>query len=274
MEYIPFAFPGLAHINVAFYTRRFGDISLDKDLFTSPAREEIIRNRNRLCQDHHLAGFAECIQVHGTDIVFEPGIQPPHCAPMRQPNMADMPNMPNMPDTPENSPAPEADGMALCLENTACPGLPQKPLALLIKTADCQPVLLAHKGGKHIAALHIGWKGNRKDFAGIAIQEICAHYKQRPHEWIAVRGPSLGPEAAEFINFKSEWPEAFRNWFTPSTQCMDLWSLTRDQLIHAGLLARNIFSLDLCTAQLSSLFFSYRLEKQCGRQASLIWASA
>ena len=51
---------------------------------------------------------------------------------------------------------------------------------------------------------------------------------------------------------------------------MDLWSLTRDQLLQAGLLPGNVFSLDMCTMCREELFFSYRRDKKCGRQASMI----
>lgn len=271
MSFIPFAFPGLPHIKVAFHTRLSGDISLDKDLGVSPALEEICANRRRLCTEHTLNGFAELVQVHGTNTIFEPEVQNPDAAPFLNRTALDEEAQVQQDQNP-NPQYPRADGMALSLAETAQQDKIGR--ALLIKTADCQPVMLAHKSGKYIAALHVGWRGNRKDFAGVAIQEICAHYKLYPGDWLAVRGPSLGPAAAEFVNFKSEWSEAFRPWFHQSTQCMDLWNLTREQLLHAGLLTRNIFSLDLCTAELNSLFFSYRKDTQCGRQASLIWAEA
>lgn len=58
----------------------------------------------------------------------------------------------------EAQPTADGDGLA-----TSRPGL-----GLLIKTADCQPVLLAHRSGRHIAALHAGWRGNRCNFPGTA----------------------------------------------------------------------------------------------------------
>ena len=52
---------------------------------------------------------------------------------------------------------------------------------------------------------------------------------------------------------------------------MDLWGLTRWQLEQAGLLPRNIYGIDLCTASCNRQFFSYRCVKTSGRQASVIW---
>jgi hypothetical protein len=51
---------------------------------------------------------------------------------------------------------------------------------------------------------------------------------------------------------------------------MDLWSLTREQLLGAGIPAGSIFALDLCTAS-SPEFFSYRRDKVTGRQVGVIW---
>jgi hypothetical protein len=72
-------------------------------------------------------------QVHGTDMVFDPDQ-----------------------DTLSETSVPRADGQA-----TSRPGA-----ALAIKTADCQPILLAHASGRHVAALHAGWRGNVMDFPG------------------------------------------------------------------------------------------------------------
>jgi len=173
----------------------------------------------------------------------------------------------------------------------------------VIKTADCQPVLLAHPGpaalrgpkiavspafagpfsapglpgqeitmtGPVVAALHVGWRGNAADFPGSGVARFCARYGLDPGEVLAVRGPSLGPTAAEFTNFESEFGEDFRPWYDPATRTMDLWGLTRHQLEQAGIRPRNIFAVDLCTHTMSDWFFSYRRAKVTGRQASVIW---
>jgi YfiH family protein len=142
--------------------------------------------------------------------------------------------------------------------------------ALVIKTADCQPILLAHAAGRHVAALHCGWRGNAVDFPAAGVRDFCATYDLSPSEVLAVRGPSLGPSRSEFVNFEAEWTPGFRPYFDASTRNMDLWGLTRDQLLGAGIASRNIFSLDLCTAS-SPQFFSYRRDRITGRQTALIW---
>lgn len=194
-----------------------------------------------------LHAWAEVRQVHGDVMVDEPPA-PPAAA---------------LPDY-RMAGAPEADGML-----TSTPGR-----GLLIKTADCQPVLLAHRSGRHVAALHVGWRGNRCDFPASGVRRFCALRGLDPADIFAVRGPSLGPARAEFVNFAQEWGESFRPWLDAATLRMDLWSLTRSQLERAGVPPRQIFGLDICTSLNADRFFSHRHDPRSGRQASLIWIEA
>jgi copper oxidase (laccase) domain-containing protein len=124
--------------------------------------------------------------------------------------------------------------------------------------------------GRYVAALHCGWRGNAGNFPANAVRKFCAQYQVDPSRVLAVRGPSLGPGKSEFVNFSAEWDPMFRPYFDPQTQRVDLWTLTRNQLMGTGIPARNIFSIDLCTAS-SDQFFSYRREGTTGRQVGIIW---
>ncbi|MDR1611180.1 MAG: polyphenol oxidase family protein [Planctomycetota bacterium] len=154
----------------------------------------------------------------------------------------------------------EADG-----HYTAEPGL-----GLIIKTADCQPILFARVGGGAVAALHVGWRGNAANFPGVAVERLCGHFSCPPEDLCAVRGPSLGPAASEFVNFHREWPKEFLPWFETATKTVNLWELTKRQLECAGLRGDRIFGLDLCTRSLPGKFFSYR-RKDAGRQVAVVW---
>lgn len=239
---IPFAFPGLDRVGCAFGARApgargpldGGNISLD--VGDDP---RAVRSWRRAMRDAlGLGPWQELRQVHGTQMLFDP-----------DPGDIDAPG------------TIEADGLA-----TARPGQ-----ALVIKTADCQPVLLAHESGSVVAALHVGWRGNVADFPGRGVRALCAEYGLEPSGLLAVRGPSLGPAASEFTNFETEFGPAFTPYHDPATHTVDLWRLTRDQLVAAGLLPERIHGLDLCTRSFPELFFSYRRQRACGRQASVIW---
>ncbi|HIU18299.1 MAG TPA: laccase domain-containing protein [Candidatus Avidesulfovibrio excrementigallinarum] len=239
---IPFVFPGVPGVRCAFQTR-IGGVSpapwdsgnVGDNVGDDPAR--VAANKQALRETLGLEGMVALNQVHGTVMHFDP----------------------------DNTDAtPEGDGLA-----TTRPGL-----GLLIRTADCQPVLLAHAGGRHVAALHVGWRGNRLHFPELAVEAFCRRYDLLPKDLYAVRGPSLGPSCAEFVNFDDEWGEAFEPWHDASRKTMDLWRLTADQFRAAGVPAAHCFGLDLCTYLLPELFFSYRRSGQTGRQGSVIWIEA
>lgn len=238
IDFIPFAFPGISGVRCAFTTRRGGASSPPFDganlsRAVGDAPEAVARNIDGLTRDLGISAWTELNQVHGTDMIFDPD----ETAPSR------------------------GDGAAT---NRA-------GLGLVIKTADCQPIMLAHISGRYVAGLHCGWRGNRAGFPQIGVRAFCTRYGLHPEEVLAVRGPSLGPGRSEFVNFEAEWGDRFRPWFHEPTRTVNLWQLTGDQLLRAGLLSDHIFSLDLCTFDLPHLFFSYRREGTTGRQAGVIW---
>ncbi|MFZ5813382.1 MAG: polyphenol oxidase family protein [Thermodesulfobacteriota bacterium] len=248
---ISFTFPGVPGVRCAFGMRAtppLRDTSGDDepaDPFyggnisyrVGDDPERVTRTRRAFQKALGFSCWHSLAQVHGADMVFDPDL-----------------------DTLGQTSVTRADGQA-----TSRPGA-----ALVIKTADCQPILLAHASGRHVAALHAGWRGNVMGFPASGVAAFCARYGLSPADCLAVRGPSLGPGASEFINFEKEFGKKFADYFDPASRTVDLWRLTRDQLAGAGLKPENIFGLDLCTAS-SRHFFSYRRSRTTGRQAAFIW---
>jgi polyphenol oxidase len=243
----PFCFPGLAGVSCAFTTRKggaspppFDGANLSFDVGDDPTR--VAENRRALAAQLGLSEWCELKQVHGDALHIEPA-----------PTSLDVPSL------------LEGDGLA-----TARPGL-----ALVIKTADCQPVLLAHQSGRFVAALHVGWRGNVLNLPGCAVARLCAHYGCQPSELFAVRGPSLGPTHAEFTNFAVEFGEEFLPFFDRKAETVDLWRLTRHQLQAAGLNPARVFGIDRCTQSNPEDYFSYRAARSTrgatGRMMALIW---
>ncbi|MFW5733462.1 MAG: polyphenol oxidase family protein [Oceanidesulfovibrio sp.] len=241
---IPFVFPGLEGRVRCFFQTREGGVSKDPfaagniSLSVGDDPASVRANRMALQKRLSFSHWVEARQVHGVDILLDP---PP--GDIEQENEA------------------EADGLA-----TTEPGR-----ALVIKTADCQPVLIAHMGGDFVAALHVGWRGNAQEFPVSAVGALCDHYGVAPETLAAVRGPSLGPGASEFTRFDKEFGPAFEPYLDRGTMQVDLWRLTRDQLVEAGLPRERVYGLDLCTMSLADTFFSYRAARTSGRQANLVW---
>lgn len=231
---IPFAFPGVKGVRCLFSTSRSGDMSLKGD----PEKlTEAAGNRESFMREAGFSEWSENNQVHGDRLAEAEGRR-----------------------TTESEELADADGLY-----TRTRGI-----GLVIKTADCQPVMLAREDGRAIAGLHVGWRGNAMNFPGTAVARLCRLFSCRPEDLLAVRGPSLGPAASEFVNFAREWPEEFAPWLRPGDKTVNLWALTRHQLEEAGLRPERIFSLDMCTRDMADCFFSYRRGDQ-GRMANAIW---
>lgn len=243
IDYISFAFPGLENIACVFTTRNggaslapFDQGNLSFDVGDDPYA--VRANRTALAASLGVAYWHESIQVHGDVIHFEPE-----------------------PQLPEQPPYIEGDGLTSA----------ERGHALVIKTADCQPILIAHKKGHFVAAIHNGWRGNSINFPGKGITQICEHYGCAPSELLAVRGPSLSPALAEFVNFNSDFEPGYEKYFDRDSNTVNLWKLTNDQLLGAGIEPRNIFGIDMCTYSMNETFFSYRRDRETGRQVSVIW---
>jgi hypothetical protein len=243
IECIPFIFPGIEHVRCLFTTRIARDGSnLPSDanlaLTSTDSPQQAKANRRDLQARFGIQRWREVRQVHGTDIVFaaEQNEEAGH-------------------------PPPLADALAT----------QEAGAGLMVKVADCQPVLVAHASGRFIGAFHVGWRGNRSGAILQWIDAFCRAYRILPSDVSAVRGPSLGPGKSEFVNFEEEWGPGFAAYLDPAAQTVDLWRLTRDQLLAAGLDPARIFSLDLCTYSLSETFFSHRRSRDQGRQAGIIW---
>ncbi len=243
INFIPFVFPGLDNVSVAFSTRSggcckppFDGGNISYDVGDDPY--DVRANRTELAATLGISHWHECIQVHGDVIHYD---------------LAD--------GSPADQAVLEGDGLA-----TTSAGH-----ALVVKTADCQPIMIAHKNGDFVAGLHNGWRGNAINFPGKGVADICERYSCDPGDLLAVRGPSLSPARAEFVNFESDFGPGFEAYFSRQSNTVDLWKLTIDQLTEAGLARRNIHSLDMCTYSMEDTFFSYRRNKETGRQCSLIW---
>jgi len=139
----------------------------------------------------------------------------------------------------------------------------------VIQVADCQAVLLYEPVRQVVANVHCGWRGSIQNIIGRTVETMVQQLDCNPGKIIAGIGPSLGPCCAEFINYKTEIPQAFW-YYKDSNNHFDFWSISCDQLANAGVPSKNIESSRLCTRCRADEFFSYRTEKITGRFAVVI----
>ncbi len=142
-------------------------------------------------------------------------------------------------------------------------------LGLLIKQADCQAVILADPVRRAVANVHCGWRGNVANILGRAVTGLQAAFGSRPGDLLAAIGPSLGPCCAEFVDHEQLFPQSFRR-FLVARNHFDLWALSLQQLVEAGVREENVELARICTRCRTDWFYSYRGEGHTGRFATVV----
>lgn len=145
----------------------------------------------------------------------------------------------------------------------------------IVLTADCLPILLCHRLGTHVAAIHAGWRG----LANGVIESTLAALNLPPEDLLIWLGPAISVMHYEVGNevrdiFLRETPTA-EHAFLPSPNqrwFADMYEIARARLQQRGI--TQIYGGDYCTYRDKELFYSYRRDGgKTGRMASLIWLS-
>ncbi|WP_295953751.1 peptidoglycan editing factor PgeF [Rhodoferax sp.] len=167
----------------------------------------------------------------------------------------------------------------------------QPGIACTAMVADCLPVLFTDTRGTVVAAAHAGWRGLLGTDGQGVLESIYKEITVQAHvasaqaatEIIAWLGPCIGPTAFEVgpevpAAFIAQQPEAAALFVRhgPDKWLANLPGLARLRLQALGLqgIYGNDGSLDWCTVNHPSRFFSYRRSGVCGRMAACIWLQA
>lgn len=168
---------------------------------------------------------------------------------------------------PEGMDHPTADGM---LTNAS-------EVTLLMRFADCVPILLFDPVKNVVGLVHAGWQGTFKRIASAAIVKAQEVYGCKPQDFVAGIGPSICPECYQvgkdvYDQFNNEFGEVNRKFFKekPDGWHLDLWKANELILQQAGV--RQIEQSMICTAHNTSYWYSHRSEKGLtGRFGVVIW---
>lgn len=155
---------------------------------------------------------------------------------------------------------PGSDGDALITD--------RDDIALMVKQADCQGVVLYEPVARVVAVVHCGWRGSVLNILGSVVRRMVSEFPCSRDRILAAVGPSLGPCCAEFTTHREIFPEGFRSFMVRENH-FDLWGVSRSQLLEAGLRDGNIEIAGVCTRCRTDLYFSYRAERLTGRFATV-----
>lgn len=162
---------------------------------------------------------------------------------------------------------PEAPNPTYAIGDAMITNLTQ--VCLVIRTADCLPVLITDKQARFIGAVHSGWRGTHLGIAGITAAKMKATYGCAGSDLLAFILPSIGPDSYEVNEDVSRY---FPNQTLSRNNKLfvNLWEAVTESLLAENIPAENIFKTNICNYQQTDEFFSHRYGDK-GRNLNFIF---
>jgi hypothetical protein len=149
------------------------------------------------------------------------------------------------------------------------PGIP-----LMLRYADCVPILLFDPVHQAIGVVHAGWRGTVAHIGSKAARSMFDEYCTQPRDLIACIGPSIGPccyvvqqDVADQVTASFAEPDDLLIQ-RDATTYLDLWRANERQLRDLGV--DQVEVAELCTADHTSDFYSARAGGKTGRFGAII----
>ena len=151
-------------------------------------------------------------------------------------------------------------------------------VTLVMRYADCVPVLLYDPRHQAIGLAHAGWRGTVLGTAAAAVEAMQEAFGSRPADLLAAIGPAIGPDHYEVgdevvAQVREAFGEAASRLLPRYGDRfhLDLWEANRLQLLRAGVPAERIEVAALCTACHTEDWYSHRAEHgRTGRFGALL----
>jgi YfiH family protein len=149
-------------------------------------------------------------------------------------------------------------------------------LVLLMRFADCVPILFLDPENRAIAIAHAGWKGTLKGVVSEVVRAMKTNFGTSPSQVRVGIGPSIGPEryqvGSDVINeTKRTFPEEYQQVLREDSDGvkLDLWKANEIHLRKMGV--EQIEIAGICTGGDPTNWYSHRAEKgKTGRFAAVI----
>ena len=143
----------------------------------------------------------------------------------------------------------------------------QPGVTVVVRTADCVPVLIYDRRRKAVAAVHAGWRGALAGIVPKTIELMLARFAIQPGDLRISIGPSAGPCCYEVDHAvldplrrgRQDWHSLLRD-DRGSKARLDLKALVRRQAVEIGMSQKHITVVNVCTICHPALFYSYRRE--------------
>ncbi len=142
----------------------------------------------------------------------------------------------------------------------------QPDTPLVMRYADCVPLLLYDPVRQAIGLGHAGWRGTVKGMAANMVRQLQTAYGCRPADIEALIGPAISRRNYQVGEEVAAQAETYFGaaadviWRDPATgkPYFDLWAANRLDFARCGL--KNVKTLEICTYENTCDFYSHRAE--------------
>jgi YfiH family protein len=149
-------------------------------------------------------------------------------------------------------------------------------LLLLMRFADCVPVLFFDPEHSAIAIAHAGWKGTLNGVVSEVVRTMERNFGTSPDKLKAGIGPSIGPDHYQIgsdvvVKAKQSFPQQYEKIIIQESDQvkLDLWKANQIQLEKVGV--KDIEIANICTGCDLQHWYSHRAEKgKTGRFGAVI----
>jgi polyphenol oxidase len=153
-------------------------------------------------------------------------------------------------------------------------------ICIVVKTADCTPILMFDPVYRVIAAVHSGWRGTLQNIAGATVRRMHEVYGSNSSTIVAAIGPCIGVNRYEVGD---ELVNLFSKQFPNQQGIVEPPEKTKEkarvnvrlaiyhQLLLAGISANNIELSGLCTYENSAFWSARRDGAASGRMINGIF---
>ena len=153
----------------------------------------------------------------------------------------------------------------------------EKNILIGVFTADCVPILIYDRGQGIIAAIHAGWKGTVQEITKKMLHTLIYEEDSDPKELYAYLGPAIdlfsfevGEDVIAQVKQMSFPTESFFIAKGNGKYLLDNKRLNMQMMLDAGIPDTHIFMHHADTFENEEDFFSYRKNKDRGRNLTFI----
>lgn len=133
----------------------------------------------------------------------------------------------------------------------------RKNFCLVIRTADCVPVIAYDPVEKCVAAIHSGWRSTKEKISVKTVQKMTEEFGSNPENIKIFILPAISKDSYQVnmdvaSHFEGHYAE------TEDGIYLDLVAVISSDLQAAGISEENIFNSEICTSKDNKNFFSHR----------------